>query len=51
MSNVTTHIKTDKQLVPALRFKEFENVWDIIKLNDIMNLLTDFDANGSFAGV
>ncbi len=51
MSTATTHIKTEKALVPALRFKEFKNVWDIVKLNDIMNLLTDFEANGSFAGV
>ena len=27
MSTATTHIKTDKQLVPALRFNEFENKW------------------------
>ena len=25
MSTATTHIKTDKQIVPALRFKEFED--------------------------
>lgn len=59
MSTAATHIETEKRsaepsrskLVPELRFKEFENVWDLIKLNDIMNLLTDFEANGSFAGV
>ena len=27
MSTATTHIKTDKQLVPALRFKEFDLEW------------------------
>jgi type I restriction enzyme S subunit len=28
MSTATTHIETDKQLVPALRFKEFDGEWD-----------------------
>ena len=27
MSNATTHIETNKQLVPELRFKEFEEGW------------------------
>ena len=32
MSTSTTHIKTEKQLVPVLRFKEFENDWKIESL-------------------
>ncbi len=35
MSTATTHIKTDKQLVPALRFKEFDGDWSESRLNDV----------------
>ncbi len=37
--------------VPQLRFSEFSGEWEDKKLNDILNLLTDFEANGSFANV
>jgi type I restriction enzyme S subunit len=39
MSTATTHIKTDKQLVPALRFKEFEGDWEKRKLGEVSNFL------------
>ena len=35
--------------VPKLRFKEFNDEWTKYKLNDFLDLLTDYDANGSFA--
>jgi len=34
MSTATTHIKTEKQLVPELRFKEFVGDWKVSKLGD-----------------
>ena len=48
MSTETTHIKKEKQLVPALRFKEFEGEWTlsnfhelIIKANQGVNTTTE----------
>ncbi len=38
MSTVTTHIKTDKQLVPALRFKEFEGDYSNRILKDFTKI-------------
>jgi type I restriction enzyme S subunit len=38
MSNATTHIETEKQLVPALRFKEFEGGFQKKKVGDIAEL-------------
>ena len=38
MSTATTHIKTDKQLVPALRFKEFDGDWDKKKIRDVLTI-------------
>jgi len=35
MSTAKTHIKTDKQLVPALRFKEFDAEWNNTKLGEV----------------
>ena len=35
MSSATTHIKTEKQLVPISRFKEFEDVWKTVTLFDV----------------
>ncbi|MDC1305884.1 restriction endonuclease subunit S [Saprospiraceae bacterium] len=35
MSTATTHIETDKQLVPAIRFKEFDGDWEKKKLGDV----------------
>ena len=43
MSTATTHIKTDKQLVPALRFKEFEGDWIMTKVLDFAPLQRWFD--------
>jgi len=43
MSTATTHIKTDKQLVPALRFKEFEGDWIMTKVLDFAPLQRGFD--------
>ena len=37
MSNATTHLKTDKQLVPALRFKGFEGDWHLRSLSEFIN--------------
>ena len=39
MSTATTHIKTDKQLVPALRFDEFEGDWEKKNLGEVSNFL------------
>jgi type I restriction enzyme S subunit len=35
MSNATTHIEIEKQLAPALRFKEFEGEWSKKKLSKV----------------
>lgn len=35
--------------VPRIRFKGFTGDWEQHKVIDLLNLLTDFDANGSFA--
>ena len=35
MSTETTHIETEKQLVPALRFREFNGDWNESRLNDV----------------
>jgi type I restriction enzyme S subunit len=48
MSNATTHIKTKKQLVPAFRFKEFDGDYRIVNVNDCIEFLTDYHANGSY---
>tara|TARA_B110000093_G_scaffold91776_1_gene99242 strand:+ start:2111 stop:3322 length:1212 start_codon:yes stop_codon:yes gene_type:complete len=47
MSTTTTHIETEKQLVPELRFKEFEGDWNTKKLSDIykINAGGDIDVN------
>ncbi|MDC3326804.1 restriction endonuclease subunit S [Flavobacteriaceae bacterium] len=39
MSTATTHIKTEKQLVPALRFNEFDGEWEKRKLGEVSNFL------------
>jgi len=41
MSTPTSHIKTDKQLVPALRFKEFEDEWGKKKMEDLSERIGD----------
>lgn len=38
----------EKQLIPELRFPEFEDEWIKIKLNESIDLLTDYHANGSY---
>ena len=35
MIETTTNIKTEKQLIPALRFKEFEGEWNKDKLGNL----------------
>jgi type I restriction enzyme S subunit len=35
MSNATSHIETEKQRVPAMRFNEFDGVWAPFALKDI----------------
>jgi type I restriction enzyme S subunit len=40
MSNATTHIETEKQLVPELRFNEFEGEWENNRLHGLTNLIT-----------
>lgn len=54
MSTATTHIKTEKQLIPALRFNEFEDLWRTRKLGElgsVVNGLTyspnDINDNGT----
>jgi type I restriction enzyme S subunit len=37
--------------VPQLRFMEFVGSWEVLRVSDILTLLTDFEANGSFADV
>ncbi|RYZ84687.1 MAG: restriction endonuclease subunit S [Proteobacteria bacterium] len=39
------------ETVPRLRFEGFEGEWAESILNDFLDLLTDFEANGSFADV
>jgi type I restriction enzyme S subunit len=41
----------EKILEPSLRFKEFNVIYKNYVLNDILDLLTDFESNGSFASV
>lgn len=36
MSTATTHIKTKKQLVPAIRFKEFEGDWTVSNIGNFV---------------
>ena len=40
MNNATTNIKTDKQLVPAIRFKEFEGDWNNKQLKEICSFFS-----------
>ena len=54
MNTETTHIKTEKQLIPALRFNEFEDLWRTRKLGElgsVVNGLTyspnDINDNGT----
>ncbi|WP_066508285.1 restriction endonuclease subunit S [Rufibacter sp. DG15C] len=51
MEAAVAEIKADMINVPALRFTGFKNDWNIVKLNSCLSLLTDFEANGSFASV
>src|SRR5690554_3200035 len=37
--------------VPQLRFQEFSDSYNYYVLNDVLDLLTDFESNGSFASV
>lgn len=48
MSTPLTHIETEKQLVPAMRFNEFEGKWNEVRLIDIIEVMTDYVASGSF---
>ena len=38
MSTATINIETEKQLVPELRFKEFEGEWQILKLREVAKI-------------
>ena len=40
MSTATTHIETEKQLVPALRFKEFEGNWEKFELEKLASKIS-----------
>jgi type I restriction enzyme S subunit len=40
MSNATTHIETEKQFTPELRFKEFEGDWNKIQLKEICSFFS-----------
>ena len=46
MSTETTHIETEKQLVPALRFKSFGDEW---KSKSFANLLLSSRLGGNYA--
>ena len=48
MSTATTHIETDKQLVPASRFKEFEGSWIKKKLIDWKLVVLDGDRGSNY---
>jgi type I restriction enzyme S subunit len=48
MSNALTHIETEKQLVPALRFKEFEGEWDKMNLSNVCAKIQDGNYGGSY---
>ena len=39
----------NEQNVPQVRFKGFTDAWEQRKVIDLLELLTDYDANGSFA--
>ena len=39
----------EKERKPKIRFKGFTEAWEQRKVNDLLELLTDYDANGSFA--
>ena len=41
MSNTTTHINTKNRLVPELRFKEFEEDWNVKPMGKVTSLLKD----------
>jgi type I restriction enzyme S subunit len=45
MSNALTHIETEKQLVPALRFKEFDRDWNSKPLKEITSYV-DYRGRG-----
>jgi type I restriction enzyme S subunit len=48
MSNALTHIETEKQLIPTLRFKEYNGNYRIVNVNDCIEFLTDYHSNGSY---
>ena len=48
MSTATTYIKTEKQLVPALRFKEFDRDWNETSLEDVIQILSGFAFKSSY---
>ncbi|MDC0100615.1 restriction endonuclease subunit S [Crocinitomicaceae bacterium] len=48
MSTTLTHIETQKQLIPALRFKEFEEEWNKRKLSDVCAKIQDGNYGGSY---
>ena len=48
MSTATTHIKTEKQLVPAMRFNEFEGDWIKSKLIDWSLVVLDGDRGSNY---
>jgi type I restriction enzyme S subunit len=42
MSTATTHIETEKQLVPAMRFNEFDGKWDLKRLASSIEIVAGY---------
>jgi type I restriction enzyme S subunit len=42
MSNATIHIETEKQLVPAMRFNEFDGKWDLKRLASSIEIVAGY---------
>jgi type I restriction enzyme S subunit len=50
MIETTTHIKTNKQLVPALRFKEFDDLWKKSTIEDHFEFKNGLNKEKEFFG-
>ena len=46
-------MSNENKLIPELRFPKFENdgEWEINEFGELINILADYTANGSFASL